>query len=306
MTVERAAEVTGSGSARPSRRGEPVPAAARRSPAWSWRRQPNLADNLIGLSLLAAPANVIMQLSWPGVGYGVVDSKVDSGRADLHPVKRLRTTATYLAVATWGTPEQKAAYRKAVNVSHAQVRSQPADAVQYNAFDPELQKWVAICLYKGFVDVYEAFIGPLTGEMAQQCLREGATMGTTLQMPLEMWPSTLAEYENYWRESMDKVHIDDHVHGYLYDLASAKIAAPRFARAVVGPISRLITTGFLPPRFRAEMRLPWSPARERIFRALLKALALLNRTLPNGIRQMPYNLFLRDLDWRMRTGRPLV
>jgi uncharacterized protein (DUF2236 family) len=36
-----------------------------------------------------------MQLSWPEVGYGVMESKVDSGNAMKHPYKRARTTFTY-------------------------------------------------------------------------------------------------------------------------------------------------------------------------------------------------------------------
>jgi hypothetical protein len=187
VTIERVSEVEQSivgdgGPGTRSRRDEPVPPPARLSPWWSWRRQSNMADNLMGLALLGGPANIVMQLARPGVGYGVVDSKVESGRADLHPVKRARTTFTFLAVSSLGSPEQKAAFRKATNRSHAQVRSAPGDPVQYNAFDPELQKWVAICLYKGFVDVYEAFVGPMPADMAERCLQEGAVMGTTLQI----------------------------------------------------------------------------------------------------------------------------
>ena len=47
-----------------------------------------------GLGLLAAGANVIMQLARPAVGYGVYESKVETGRLDRHPVKRTRTTLT--------------------------------------------------------------------------------------------------------------------------------------------------------------------------------------------------------------------
>ena len=38
---------------------------------------------LMGVALLAGPANVIMELSRPGVGYGVMESRVESGRIDL-------------------------------------------------------------------------------------------------------------------------------------------------------------------------------------------------------------------------------
>ena len=78
---------------------------------------------MMGVGLLAGPANVIMQLARPGVGYGVMESRVESGRVDRHPIKRARTTFTYLAVAAHGTDEQKAAYRRAVNGAHAQVYS---------------------------------------------------------------------------------------------------------------------------------------------------------------------------------------
>ena len=56
----------------------------------------------MGVALLAGPANVIVQLARPGVGYGVMESRVESGRVGLHPIKRARTTFTYLAVATGG------------------------------------------------------------------------------------------------------------------------------------------------------------------------------------------------------------
>ena len=77
----------------------------------------------MGVALLAGPANVIMELARPGVGYGVLESRVESGRADRHPIKRARTTFTYLAVARRGTDEQKKAYSRAVSGSHAQVYS---------------------------------------------------------------------------------------------------------------------------------------------------------------------------------------
>ena|SRR5699024_9516887 len=109
-------------------------------------------DLITGAGLLAGAANVIMQLGRPGVGHGVLESTVDSGNLFRRPWKRARTTFTYLAVATMGSDAEKRAYRAAVNRQHAQVRSDGSSAVRYNAFDPELQLWVAACLYKGFED----------------------------------------------------------------------------------------------------------------------------------------------------------
>ena len=113
-----------------------------------------------------------MQLARPGVGYGVMESRVESGRIDLHPIKRARTTFTYLAVAMAGTDTQKAAFRRAVNRAHAQVYSTPDSPVQYNAFDLDLQLWVAACLYKGGVDFYRMFIGEMDDGDADRHYRE--------------------------------------------------------------------------------------------------------------------------------------
>ena len=273
------------------------------------RRALGIDEGLMGVALMAGPANVIMQLARPGVGYGVMESRVESGRVDLHPIKRARTTFTYLAVATNGSDAQKEAFRRAVNRAHAQVYSTPESPVQYNAFDPDLQLWVGACLYKGGVDIYRMFIGELDGEDAERHYREGMALATTLQVPPEMWPADRAAFDRYWQESLAKVHIDDAVREYLYPIAANRIPGltlPRPLQRASDNFALLITTGFLPQRFRDEMRLPWDAAKQRRFDRLISALALVNQCLPRFVRQLPFNILLWDVDRRIRTGRPLV
>ncbi|OBF16361.1 oxygenase MpaB family protein [Mycobacterium sp. ACS4331] len=283
----------------------------RPAPARRTRRGASIDDGLMGVALLAGPANVIMQLAQPAVGYGVMESRVESGRVDRHPVKRARTTFTYLAVATNGTDEQKAAFRRAVNRAHAQVYSNEdsRSPVAYNAFDKDLQLWVGACLYKGGVDVYRTFIGEMDEETADRHYREGMPLATTLQVPEEMWPQDRAAFERYWNESLEKVHIDDAVREYLHPIAINRLRGMRLP----GPLQRrhedfwqLVTTGFLPQKFRDEMRLPWDPQRQQRFDRLMAALRTANNVLPRVARQFPFNVLLKDLDWRVRTGRPLV
>src|SRR4051812_31267116 len=170
------------------------------------RGRAGIDDGLMGVALLAGPANVIMQLARPGVGYGVMESRVESGRVDRHPIKRARTTFTYLAVASMGTDAQKKAFRRAVNGAHAQVYSTDESPVAYNAFDKDLQMWVAACLYKGGVDVYRTFIGEMDDETADRHYAEGMSLGTTLQVPPEMWPADRAAFDKYWQDSLEKIH----------------------------------------------------------------------------------------------------
>ncbi|MEB4208954.1 oxygenase MpaB family protein [Mycobacterium sp. 94-17] len=266
-------------------------------------------EGLMGVALLAGPANVIMQLAQPGVGYGVMESRVESGRVDRHPIKRARTTFTYLAVAANGSDAQKDAFRRAVNRAHAQVYSTADSPVSYNAFDPALQLWVGACLYKGGVDIYRMFIGELEGENAERHYREGMALATTLQVPPQMWPADRAAFDRYWEESLSKVHIDDAVREYLFPIAANRIRGlrlPRRLQRLSENFALLITTGFLPQRFRDEMRLPWDAAKQRRFDRLIAVLATVNRLLPRFIRQFPFNVLLHDLDRRVRKGRPLV
>jgi uncharacterized protein (DUF2236 family) len=273
------------------------------------RRGASFDDGLMGVALLAGPANVIMQLARPGVGYGVVESRVESGRVDLHPIKRARTTFTYLAVATKGSDKQKAAFRRAVNRAHAQVYSTDESPVKYHAFDRDLQLWVGACLYKGAVDVHRLFVGEMDEETAERHYREGLPLGTTLQVPEDMWPKDRAAFDRYWQESLEKVHIDDTVREYLWPIAAGRIRGvklPKRVQRALDNFGLLITTGFLPQRFRDEMKLDWDAAKQRRFDRTIGALRFLNHLMPRFIRQFPFNVLLKDLDWRIRTGRPIV
>jgi uncharacterized protein (DUF2236 family) len=268
-------------------------------------RDVDLRTLVIGAGLLAGPANVIMQMALPGVGYGVVESRVDSGKATLHPIKRARTTFTYLAVAMLGTDEERALYRRAVNRSHTQVRSTPSSPVAYDAFDPDLQLWVAACLWYHFRDTYQRFAGPLDAETWERVYRDAAVLGTTLQVPAERWPSDLAAFERYWSDMLRRVWIDDTVRRYLIDLILLR-HLPLPVRWAFGRFTRFVTTGFLPPRFRDEMRLPWDARRQRWFDRLVALVALGVRLSPPMLREFPFNACLADMRWRIRTGRPLV
>ena len=266
-------------------------------------------DGVPGVALLAGPANVIMQLGHPAVGYGVKESRVESGRIDRHPIKRARTTFTYLAVATRGNVEQQKAYRKAVTQAHAQVTSTEESPVKYNALDPELQLWVAACLYKGGVDVRRMFVGEMDDEAADQHYHDSMALGTMLQVRPQMWPADRPAFDKYWDEQLQKIHIDDTIREFLYPIAVARLRGlqlPGPLQHINESIARLITTGFLPQRFRDEMKLEWNNSKRREFDALMTAIKLGNSVAPSFVRNFPFNLLLHEVNWRMRTGRPLV
>lgn len=255
---------------------------------------------------LAGPANFTMQLAWPGVGYGVMNSRVHDGSAMEHPIKRARTTFTYLAVAMLGTEDDRAAFRQAVNRQHAQVVSTPDEPVEYNAMDPRLQTWVAACLYYGTVDMLEKFHGPMDAATADALYAHGAKFGTTLQMPAEAWPATRAAFDDYWESSLAEVRIDPPVREHLMKLIRLENMPWWLRNRWSTRFNVFVTTGFLPPPFRAAMQLPWSDADQARFDRLMRWCGRLDRLTPAFVRALPFHLLLFDMRMRRRLGVRLV
>lgn len=273
---------------------------------------PEVHEAICALGLAAAGANVIMQLSRLPVGHGVARSTVDSGRADRHPIKRLRTTSSYLAVAMLGSDSDRAAMRREVDRVHAHVRSQPADPVQYNAFDTDLQLWVAACLYQGMEDVYR-LLYPTAGEGALDVLYEhGRRFGTTLQVAEEQWPSDRREFGDYWRASLERIEYDDLTRPYLLDIADLSFVRTALGPAVapivwaLGPVNRFFTTGFLHPPFRDKLGLRWDDRQQRRFDSVTARVASVIRRLPESLRLFPFNAYLWDTRRRIATGRAIL
>ncbi len=266
---------------------------------------PTLDGTVIGAGLMAGTANVIMQLARPGVGYGVAESRVESGRLYDHPIKRTRTTLTYLAVAVLGTDEERADYRTAVNHAHAQVFSTDDSPVRYHAMDPDLQLWVAACLYRGFEDSYEALVGPLDPAERELVYRDAAPLGTTLQVRDSMWPATRDEFEEYWQRSLAQVHVDDVIRAHLMSIVRLEFF-PRPVQLLFGRFNTFVTTGFLHAPFREQMNLPWSPRDQRRFDRLMRSIGAIVTRLPKPLREFPYNAYLWDLRARRRFRQRLI
>jgi uncharacterized protein (DUF2236 family) len=253
---------------------------------------------------LAGAANFTMQLAWPGVGYGVMNSRVHDGSAMKHPIKRSRTTFTYIAVAMLGTDDERAAYRKAVNVQHAQVVSEPGEPVQYRAMDPRLQTWVAACLYYGTIDVIERMHGPLDEQTADAMYAHCARFGTTLQMPADAWPANRQAFNEYWESSLAEVRVDEPVREYLMKLIRLE-NMPWWLRGGRRG-NELLTAGFLPPVFRDAMQLEWNDQMQAAFDRIVLRWGRIERALPRSARSFPFRLLLWDMRIRRRLGLRLV
>lgn len=274
---------------------------------------PEVLRHLSGFALAAGGANVVMQLSRLPVGHGVARSTVDSGRVDRHPVKRLRTTTAYLVVAMLGTDHERDQLRRQIDRVHARVVSGPDDPVGYRALDPELQLWVAACLYKGVEDVHTALYGPPSRALVDEVLYpHGARLATTLQVTDAMWPADRDAFEAYWLDGVARIEMDDVTRPYLRSIAELG-----FLTAPLGPwgaplrpllrrIGPVLTLGFLPEPFRDELGMAWTPGMQRCFDLVVGTAAAVNGVLPGPLRRFPLNAYLWDTRRRLGAGRPVL
>lgn len=269
-----------------------------------WEKEfPGLFNNTI---LLQATANVIMQLAEPGVGYGVKESIVKSGNLFTAPWKRTRTTLQYLAVATLGSAEEKLAYRHAIDKVHQLIRSGDNSPVKYNAFNTDLQLWVASCLFWGYLDSWEKLRGRKADIATQETmLRMLEPLATTLQVKPENWHQSIDDFNRYWDDKLNHLEIDDVIRQYLTNIANLKFLN-RFFQLFFARFNRFITAGYLPPRIREQMQLTWNDKKQKRFRFLLRFLGHIDRITPLFIRGLTMNLMLWDFRKRLKHNKPLV
>jgi len=258
-----------------------------------------------GLSLAPAGANVVMQLSRLSVGHGVAKSRVDSGALTRHPIKRTRTTLGYILVALLGDDEDRAFVRREVNRQHQKVYSLADDAVTYSAFDPDLQLWVAACMYQGALEAVTFVYGSQSSATLDELYSCCARFATTLQVSPAQWPENREAFDTYWRTSLELIAMDDVTRSYLRDVISLSFL-PKVLRIGFGPLHEFVTAGFLPEVFRQELGIAWSDALQRRFDALTRVAAVTHRVLPRRVREFPLNLVWWDTRRRLRLDRPFV
>ncbi|MGO3327844.1 oxygenase MpaB family protein [Gordonia sp. (in: high G+C Gram-positive bacteria)] len=249
--------------------------------------------------------NVAMQLGWREVAYGVMESKVESGALMHHPWKRLRTTATYLAVAVLGTQDERDAYRDAINTAHRHVRDDENSPVKYNAFNRELQMWVAACLYIGFEDAHELLHGKMDDEQAEQFYAGASSLGTTLQVTEEMWPSTRREFDHYWNAACERISYDETQIQFINDLIDLKMITPMLGLPLRG-LLRFLSIGMMPPLFREKIGLRWRAVDQRRFANLFLFVGFVNRFLPRPLRFGSFYFNMSDLRRKIEKNKDLI
>jgi uncharacterized protein (DUF2236 family) len=245
--------------------------------------------------LLGAGSAVMYQLAVWGVGKGVAEHSNTLQR----PIDRLRTTLTYVYVMGLGTEEEKAAIARMVNRAHVPVKGEG-----YTAFDPGLQLWVAATLAEVGVQMWEKAFPPIDRVTLEHLYREGQVYGNALQVKPEMWPADRAAFEEYWAQTEAGFRSDDQIRHYARALLSSK-AQKWYVRPLISTIS-LVTRGNLSPHAREVFGFAWSARDQKRYDLFWSVVRRVYPWVPRWVRRLPAKVAMRDIRWRLRTGRRVI
>jgi uncharacterized protein (DUF2236 family) len=248
-------------------------------------------SDMAGESVLLAGGGraILLQLANPGVGHGVAEHSDFVER----PLSRLHGTMTYLYAIVFGSPSEVAHVRRVVGRAHRPVHDGGSSSVRYDAFDPGLQLWVAATLYDSAVQLFERVHGPIDPAHAETVYQDYALVGTSLQMPRELWPADVASFRRYWDDAVERLEVDDVTRRVAHELLHPT-TGPWWLRAVM-PLARLVTAGSLPSGVRDDFGLPWSTGAQRRYDLVMRITAAVVPHLPPRLRHVLRDGYLRRL-----------
>ncbi|MFF1572756.1 oxygenase MpaB family protein [Leifsonia sp. NPDC058292] len=240
---------------------------------------------------------LLLQIAHPAVGRGVAEHSDFANRM----LERLHATMTFVYASVYATPEEFAVVRRSVNRAHAPVR---ADADQagpaYNAYDPELQLWVAATLYDTMMTLYERFFGALRPDDADRVYREFTVLGSALQVPSDRWPADRDAFRVYWNGMLTTLRSTDATRAVARQILHPR-GVPLWLRALF-PQARLVTAGLLPPTVRDDFGLDWNDATQRRYDRWMRWAASVYHRVPRSWRVRPKELYLRRLRAQIAAG----
>ena len=172
--VAAALRHTVTGSAEP----RPVTVVSADDPGWFgpgsavWRVHADVGSMMIG-----GFSSLLLQTLHPGAMAGV--DQHSNWRQD--PLGRLRRTANFLGVTTFGTSAEAEGAVALVRRIHGKVEGVRPDGIPYRATDPELLRWVHVAETWQFLRAYQRYSGrPLSRPDRDRYLAEVATVGEAL------------------------------------------------------------------------------------------------------------------------------
>ena len=242
---------------------------------------------------------ILLQLAHPLVAQGVAEHSAFL-REPRGRLGRLRRTLESMLALTFGDDHEAGRAVARINAIHDRVHGALSDrhgsfpaGAYYSAHDPDLLAWVHATLVDTFLATYHRFVADLTDEERDRYCAESVRIEPLLGIPAGLLPRTYGDLRRYMATKLASGEIvpTDVARTLAREILYPPLPWP--ARPLTA-LSRLLTTGLLPPTIRRAYDLKWTPRRERV---LWLVGATSRRTLP----LLPG--FLRDWPAARRASR---
>jgi uncharacterized protein (DUF2236 family) len=211
-------------------------------------------------------------------------------RAD--PWGRLRRTADYVGVVTFGSNAEVEAIGRRVRGLHAKVRgTDDATGVTYRASDPHLLRWVHCCEVESFLSTYQRAGGDLSAAEVDRYYAEQTRAAAVVGLDPARVPASAADMAAYFDQMRPELRVDHRarrVAGYVVRppmprwVAVATPARPAWA-GVAG-----LAAALLPRWARRMYRMPGLPTTDASATAAVRALRMAGRRAPKQFREGPH------------------
>ncbi|MGN6409471.1 MAG: oxygenase MpaB family protein [Curtobacterium sp.] len=232
---------------------------------------------------------ILLQIADPGVAAGVRRHSDFARR----PQQRLAHTLSFVFAVVSGTAEDAAIAASFVNRAHVPVAG---------ADDVDRQLWVAATLYDSARQAHATFGSDVFAARAEEVLQAYATIGTTLRVPPSRWPESVAAFDRYWAETLDRLTVTDDARGVVRDLLHPRFA-PWWVQVAI-PLVRIVTVGMLPDRLRADYGFAWGPRERQRYERAVRVLRVIRGLVPGWLLRLPGPLLVRAMRQAGRRRQP--
>ncbi|MEO3826997.1 oxygenase MpaB family protein [Actinomadura sp. B10D3] len=236
-----------------------------------------------GALIAAGGAASLLQTAHPKVAQGVYDHSYTAN----DPLRRLRNTMGWLYAVQFGTREEAETFSALVSRGHDTVTGP-----DYEANDPELQVWVGATLFAVAAQFHQLlFRRTLSDAELEEFYGQTKIYATILGCPEERLPRTYPEFRRYYADMLQSLEISDASRAVAHQVLNPKLPGGPLSAAGMAAM-RLLTAGLMPAPIREQYGWTWDAGRERRFRLLVGALALVYPRLPLRVRTLPREYYM--------------
>ena len=243
---------------------------------------------------LAGARAALLQEAHPFVAHGVDQHSL----AKTDPVGRFQRTFKHVHAMVFGDLDSALTSARRVHAFHTKIRGTIGEDTGthrkgsfYQANDEHALLWVHATIWESSLMAYDHFFRPLSPEEKERYYQETKLFAYLFGIPDAILPPKFGDFmaynEQMWRSN------ELGVENVAHEMAGIILSPANPLQKHLTGWNRILTAGFLPPRFREAYRLPFGRKERTTFAASVRALRAIWPLVPRQIRFVPAYLHAR-------------